>query len=249
MDTERSKRSQRSDALLEASKSPGDVLQMIVNAHKSPRFNPESLIESACDHLVRDPEMTEAEWRLAKREELYRQLEWIANKINKVAERRRAGPMQPSKSEKLRATGQKAVNDLKRALSQYTNHLLSELEQEPNPLLTFTAEAKADWQASRMSTIQDYLKMGKSLRDFEPSDLRSRQSHYRQAANSWHTDAARFFIMFRDIVGKASTSRNGPAVRFVEMALEYVGVPLSKRKLGNIEQALRRSGLNKDHKL
>ena len=86
--------------------------------------------------------------------------------------------MQPSKSEKLRAAGQKAVNDLNRVLPQYTKHLLSELEQGPNRLSRFTAEAKADWQESRMSTIQDYLKMGKSLRDSEPSDPRSRQSHY-----------------------------------------------------------------------
>lgn len=45
-------------------------------------------------------------------------------------------------------------------------------------------------------------------------------------AARWHEPALNMFVGYRNAVGKASVSRNGPAVRFVKAALQRIGYGL-----------------------
>jgi hypothetical protein len=55
----------------------------------------------------------------------------------------------------------------------------------------------------------------------------------------WRLSALRLFLQYWVIVGKASTSKNGPGVRFVRLALLRAGYPRTRASLGAIENVLR----------
>ena len=59
----------------------------------------------------------------------------------------------------------------------------------------------------------------------------------------WHTQAASMFLHYRMIVGPASTTRHGPAARFVRLAVQAIGFP--RPELAAIEAALNGSALVK----
>jgi len=169
-------------------------------------------------------------------------LESLVININGITSRRQTRPM-PSdmeNMEKLTGDGQKAVNTLRRVLPLYIKHLCRDAERGPNALLDLTSRPsfEQEWRDEKARAVQAYTVMLSALLDLEPKDPQQRASWYWRRFTSWRNDAIEIFELYEQVMGKASMSKNGPAVRFVQSVFARVG---DNVECGAIEAALKRS--------
>lgn len=145
--------------------------------------------------------------------------------------------------------GQQAVNELRRVLPCYIAHLQTEMERGPNALLGLGQDRacfEREWKFRQAQTIQGYEHMRSCLFDFQPRNHQYRIDTIWRKLTSWETGAIAIYELFEDFVGKATSSRNGPAVQFIGVILELAGTPKEKSA---IEQMLRRYKTNMARKI
>lgn len=168
----------------------------------------------------------------------------LAKNLNDIAAamQERPVPQNLAAIAKLTGDGQKAVNELRHVLPVYIEHLRQEMERGPNTLLRVVLSAgpafEQEWRKEQAQTIQAYALMLSTLLDLAPRNPRHRLSRYRSHMHSWQSSAIEIYELFEKVMGKASTSRDGPAVHFVKAILVRMG---RRANEAAVEQLLRRS--------
>lgn len=216
--------------------SPEDVLHLLRAAHKR---------RTVGNQWLYGPE---GKWNGTERQR--RALEVFCQSVNNVVLCQSGQPLPPGvkKLSILIHSGQEAVNELRRVLPRYIAHLHTEFERGPNTLLglgrvysSFLGQDRSffecEWRSRQAHLIKAYSQMQACLLDFEPKRRQDRISAIWPETPSWKEHAVETYNMFEWLMGKASSSRNGPAVRFVQSVLERAGFCIDGR---TIEQMLRR---------
>lgn len=208
--------------------SPEDVLDLLRLAHKR---------RTVGNQWLYGPE---GKWNGTERQR--RALEVLRRCVNDVVLRRWGQPLPPDvkKVSELIHRGQEAVNELRRVLPRYIARLHTELERGPNALLGLGEDRSSferEWKSRQAQLIQAYSHMHSCLLDFEPKKRQHKIRAIWPETVPWKENAVELYEMFKFLMGKASTTQNGPAVRFVQSVLKRAGIDKDNR---TIEQMLRR---------
>lgn len=220
-----------------------DVLAMVTDAHKAVRVNAAYLVDILANELAQPANISAAEWSNKLIGLLIKRLDSIADILHHTAASRSQGKIEAEPAEKLDDAGQGAVNTLRSILPTKIEAIRTDIERGPNTLLLggYPDFDVKGWRTRRTWEMDRFKVMLATLHDFVPKNPKHRASHWRREVNSPQHHAWEFYTAFRELVGNASTAKNGPAVRFVQAALAHTGV---RMQAGAIEQALRRSARN-----
>lgn len=225
MSRHRSGRSQRSPEPL----PPAEVLELLRAAHKRRTASNRWLYES--------PGKWDRTW------DQHYAWQTLCSSVSDLILRQpgQRPPPEVERLHKLIDRGQDAINELRRVLPEYIAHLHKEAERGPNALLFLAGDGptlEREWQVGQKQEIQNYIKMLSSLINFESGMPKYRSKAIWRDLLSLETYAVEIFEEFQHCTGKASTSRNGPAVRFIGLVLARAGVHMSAAA---IEKMLRRN--------
>lgn len=132
-------------------------------------------------------------------------------------------PPEEIKERDLRKKAQKAVNELRKLLPEIRVFTMSRFVS-----ITIGGGKKG---------LEEPL-VAEALLARHLVDLDIPHVTFRPPIWDWHRAAAHIWVYYRDVVGHASTSHTGPAVRFIQVALRETGY--GAVELGTIEKSLKR---------
>jgi hypothetical protein len=136
-----------------------------------------------------------------------------------------------------------AIDELGRVLPQIVAEAELRLAALDNPPSEIQARAIVMARSALRHELRGWKRLGAALPEFqwERSPTRERK---RSETRAWHSDAARLYGLYLRLVEpEAGISEDGPAVRFVALALKRLGHPHPPNR-GAVAQALKRMRQN-----